>query len=257
MALVLPAIHPDICETQDPACAPVLPLDQVVAAMVRMNQMRAEALRLYTSVRKYHLTLDGLVHRRADMVAKMTYVWPDQKVFEIISESGSELMRNRVLKATMEAEKEGLRGDNRDRTAITPANYEFALDKVEGTPPVFYVLKLTPRINNKFLYKGRIWVDAQDFAVARIECEPAKNPSWWTKKNDITDTYRKIGDFWLPAHLESITDVRIFGRSVLTIDYKDYELLDARKLQTPSRRAEAHPQKSSETAPSLKFPRLG
>lgn len=244
-------VHPSLHAGDDKPAPPVLTLDQVVEGLGRMNRYRAEALKKYTSVREYHVKLDGIVHRHADMIARMAYVWPDQKTFQIVSESGSELMRSRVLKATMEAEKESLQKDNRERTTLTTDNYEFALDAVEGSPPVSYVLKATPRINNKFLFRGRIWVDPQDFAVTRVECEPAKNPSFWTKKNQITTTYRKVGDFWLPAHMQSVTDVRIFGRSVLTIDYKDYNLIDARKLQTPSQEAEAaHPQGGFENGSS-------
>jgi len=38
-------------------------------------------------------------------------------------------------------------------------------------------------------------LDGQDFAVVRMEGEPAKNPSWWTKRNAIHVTYEKIGEF--------------------------------------------------------------
>src|SRR5579864_6087584 len=85
-----------------------LAVDQVVERLTRMNLERSEALRSYSSVRVYHLELKGIVHQSADMVAKMTYHWPDQKEFTIISESGSELMRNRVLRAILTAEKEAM-----------------------------------------------------------------------------------------------------------------------------------------------------
>src|ERR1700687_59024 len=45
---------------------------QVVKRMVEMNRRRAEALRRYTSIREYHLELKGFVHKRADLVAKMS-----------------------------------------------------------------------------------------------------------------------------------------------------------------------------------------
>ncbi len=41
--------------------------------------------------------------------------------------------------------------------------------------------RVEPQTNNKLLFRGRIWVDAEDFAVVRIEAVPAKNPSFWTK----------------------------------------------------------------------------
>jgi hypothetical protein len=230
-----------------------LAVDQVVERMTRMNLERSEALRSYTSVRVYHLELKGIIHESADMVAKMTYHWPDQKEFIIVSESGSEIMRNRVLKAILTAEKEAMQKENRVRTALNTNNYELSLAGVEGSPQAkYYILEAKPKVKNKFLFKGKVWVDAQDFAVVRIEAEPAKNPSWWTRKNDITYTYQKLGDFWLPAHTQSITEVRIFGHTVLNIEYKDYHLTETRKLQT-ALKDEDHPQQkvTSGTLPSL------
>lgn len=219
-----------------------LTVSQVVELLNRMNRERSDALREYTSVRVYHLELNGIVHKTADMVAKMTYHAPDRKEFTIISESGSEIMRTRVLKGILAAEKESLTKENRERTALNEANYEITLEGVEGSPvPQYYVLHAAPRVKNKFLFKGKVWVDARDFAVTRIECEPAKNPSWWTKKNDITYTYRKVGDFWLPAHTQSLTEVRIFGHTELNVEYKDYELLDAKKLVTVTAGGPASP----------------
>jgi hypothetical protein len=34
----------------------------------------------------------------------------------------------------------------------------------------------------------------------------------------------KIGDFWLPAHNKSVTQVRLGGAATLTIDYTDYQI---------------------------------
>ena len=64
--------------------------------------------------------------------------------------------------------------------------------------------------------------------MARIEGEPAKNPSWWTKRNVIHVIYGKQGDFWLPVRNETVTQVRILGWSLLTIIYQDYQILETR-----------------------------
>jgi outer membrane lipoprotein-sorting protein len=236
---------------ENPIASP-LAVNQVVERMTRMNFERSEALRSYTSVRVYHLELKGIIHESADMVARMTYHWPDQKEFTIITESGSEIMRNRVLKAILAAEKEAMQKENRERTALNMNNYDLSLAGVEGEPqPKYYILEAKPKVKNKFLFKGKVWVDARDFAVTRIEGEPAKNPSWWTKKNDITYTYQKLGDFWLPAHTESITDVRVFGHTVLSIEYKDYHLIETRELQTALEDEQRPQQKvTSGTSPS-------
>jgi hypothetical protein len=44
-----------------------------------------------------------------------------------------------------------------------------------------------------------------------------------------------VGEFWLPARNETNTQVRIVGRSLLTIVYQDYEILNAGAVQiTPT-----------------------
>src|SRR5229473_2945125 len=64
------------------------------------------------------------------------------------------------------------RNEQRRQTAMGPKNYEFRLVTYERTGDQgFYILEVTPRIKNKFLFRGRIWVDGQDFAVASMEGE--------------------------------------------------------------------------------------
>jgi hypothetical protein len=90
-------------------------------------------------------------------------------------------------------------------------------------------------VNSKYLYKGKIWVDARDFAVTRIAAQPAKNPSFWVSHTEIDTHYAKFGDFWLPLHNESVTHVRFGGDAVLQIDYADYQINGANQVQN------AHP----------------
>jgi hypothetical protein len=42
-----------------------------------------------------------------------------------------------------------------------------------------YVLRVSPKSRSKYVYRGKVWVDGTDFAVRRIEAEPAQNPSFW------------------------------------------------------------------------------
>ena len=74
-----------------------------------------------------------------------------------------------------------------------------------------------------------MWIDATDFAVTRIEAEPAKNPSMWIKRTLIHHEYEKVGDFYLPALNRTVTDVRVGGQAVLTIHYLNYKLLPTEK----------------------------
>ncbi len=79
---------------------------------------------------------------------------------------------------------------------------------------------------------GKVWVDGTDFAVTRIEGEPALNPSFWTKKSEIHHEYRKIQNFWLPVRNESVSYIRLGGRAILTIEYTDYHVIEAPRPKT-------------------------
>jgi hypothetical protein len=202
-----------------------LSADEVIGRVVEMNNARAKALEGYSSVRTYHLECHCLSHKKADMVIRINYQAPNTKEFTIVSESGSGTVRNRVFKKLLEAEQESMRDENQQRSAITSENYTFQVSDYEKTDTgEFYVLDAQPRSKNQFLFRGHIWVNAKDFAITRLEGEPAVNPSWWTVKTDFKRRYQKIGDFWLPESNESETKVRTFGTAALTISYRDYQI---------------------------------
>ncbi|MFZ0761448.1 MAG: outer membrane lipoprotein-sorting protein [Candidatus Sulfotelmatobacter sp.] len=115
---------------------------------------------------------------------------------------------------------------------MSAENYSFTSAGYETTPQgAQYVLNLLPKTKNKFLYRGKIWVDAKDFAVVRIDAEPAKNPSFWIKRTEVEHRYVKVDGFWLPAenHTESV--IRLGGRAILSIEYKDYRIAKATRLR--------------------------
>ena len=205
-----------------------LTADEVVRRLVEKNEERAKALESYSGLRSYHLECHCLSHKKADLVVRTEYQAPNKKEFTIVSESGSGTVRDRVFKKLLEAEQESMREENQQRSAISPENYTFQLSEYQKTDTdEFYVLEAQPRTKNKFLFRGRIWVDAKEFAITRVEGEPAANPSWWTLKTNFTRSYQKIGDFWLPKSNESETKVRMFGTAVLSIEYHDYQVTQA------------------------------
>jgi len=209
--------------------APVaLTADEVIRRVVDKNEERAKALESYSGLRSYHLECHCLSHKKADLVVRTDYQAPNKKEFTILSESGSGTVRDRVFKKLLEAEQESMREENQRRSAISPENYTFQLSEHQKTDTdEFYVLEAQPRTKSKFLFRGRIWVDAKDFAITRVEGEPAVNPSWWTLKTNFTRSYQKIGDFWLPKSNESETRVRMFGTAVLSVEYHDYQVTQA------------------------------
>jgi hypothetical protein len=203
---------------------------QVVARMVARNQQRARELEGYRSRRHYHLDYTGVLgSRQADMVVDVLYHSPSEKQFSVVSESGSKWICNHVLRRLMQVEQENAQPGARARTEINPANYNFTLLRIDlgadGTP--YYVLQAEPRTENTYLFRGKVWVEGRDFAVARIEGEPARNPSRWTKQSDFHHEYERLDGFWLPAKNDTLTQLHLLGQSHLTIEYKDYQVTRA------------------------------
>jgi hypothetical protein len=200
-----------------------LSVDQVVDNLVRKNQERAQALLHSEGIRVYHLAYRGFPgDRDAEMTVRATYDSPSSKEFTVVSESGSKLIRDRVFKKLLESEKEAAQPAISSRTHLNRDNYTFELMRYEpSNAGGQYVLRVSPKSRSKYVYRGLVWVDGIDFAVTHIEAEPAQNPSFWTKKNEIRHEYKKVGAFWIPARNESVSYVRLGGRATLTIDYKD------------------------------------
>ena len=212
-----------------------LSTEDVVINLVRRNLERARALGAYQGTRIYRLEYRGFPSSRtAEMVVDVNYRSPGTKEFNVRSETGSKLLIDRVFKKMLQSEKEALTEENQRGVALNKDNYSFALlGQTETSGGTAYILSVRPRTQNKLLYRGQIWVDAQDFAVVRIEGEPAKNPSFWTKDTKIEQVYAKVGDFWLPRSNRSTTTIRLGGHAFFTVDYQDYQITAATPSSQP------------------------
>jgi len=207
-----------------------LSVDQVVDNLVRKNQERAQALVHSDATRVYHLVYRGFPgDREAEMTVEATYDSPSSKEFKIVSKSGSKLVQDRVFKKLLDSEKEAAQPAMSARTQLNHANYNFELVGYEPSQTGGqYVLQVSPKTRSTYVYRGKVWIDGTDFAVTRIEAEPAQNPSFWTKKSEIHHEYKKVDAFWLPSRNESISSIRLGGRATLTIEYKNYRVTDGR-----------------------------
>ena len=145
------------------------------------------------------------------------------QALRVVSEHGWKSAHKHVLHKMLASETETSLPNSRPKTRLVPQNYEFNLvgsDNIQGRPA--YVLEAFPKRSDKYLFRGRVWVDAQDYAVVRIEGQPAKNPSFWIHSTHFVAQYQKSGPFWFPSSTTSVTDARIFGTTDVNIRYFDY-----------------------------------
>jgi hypothetical protein len=213
LALDLPAKDP-----------PALPANVIVEKLMAASARRSAQLRGFEGTRFYRLQYHGFLGtREATMQVLVTFTAPDRRDFSVISQTGSKLLLNRVLLKLLDSEREAYR--NQSQIELSPANYEFDFIGIEKNGnDSCYVLGVRPRKENKFLYRGKIWIDARDFAVVRMQGQPAKSPSFWIRDTQIDTNWAKVDDFWLIQHNHSASHIRMGGMADLNIDYSDYQI---------------------------------
>jgi len=211
---------PLLARAQDTPSVPSA--DEVVARMGARDAQRQLATEGYAGMRKYTLENEGL-QQHAEMIVRVNGDPDGTKHFEIVSEAGWKAAHKHVLRKMLDSEAETSRPGERAKSRLSAENYDFQLVGVEavGDRPA-YVLELTPKRKEKYLFRGHIWVDTEDYALVRAEGKPAENPSFWTKSTHFVQNYGKSGVAWFPVSTQSATEVRIFGTTYLNIEYFDY-----------------------------------
>ncbi|MDX2152143.1 MAG: sigma-E factor regulatory protein RseB domain-containing protein [Bryobacteraceae bacterium] len=196
--------------------------DDILARMLNADRERSAAMKGYTGFRRYTFE-NKRVGKRAEVTVRVVCDSSGAKRFEVVSESGSGFVRKRIIGKMIDAEVEASRQGEREQTKIIPANYDFRLvgqEVLAGRNT--FVFEISPKAEHKFLIRGRIWVDAQDMVICRVEGQPAKNPSFWIKKVRVVQEYARAGAVWLPLANQSHAEARIFGATDVSIVYFDY-----------------------------------
>jgi hypothetical protein len=216
----------EVTESLSPLQAPLQSMtgDELFARLLEHNRLREVRLQRYSAIRSYDVANDsGKVC--AEELVREEYRAPDHKTFVTKSEKGSTLVRDLVLDRLIASESEASSGRAHRDSSIKPANYEFNLLGEQDVGPYHcVVVEARPKRKNKYLFEGKVWIDADDYAIVRIAGQPAKSLSFWITRADFVRQYQKIGNFWLPAKDETFVHMRLYGKKMLTIDHMDYAI---------------------------------
>lgn len=196
--------------------------EEIVNRMAAHDLARQASIEGYAGMRRYVLE-NHKFHKRAEMLVQVQGDRDGTKRFEIVSQEGWGGAHKHVLRKMLESETETSRPEMRARARLIPENYNFALvgtELVAGRAA--YVLEIEPKRNEKYLFQGRIWVDAEDYALVRAEGKPSKKPSFWTKEIHFVQIYQKCGPLWFPLSTQSVTEAHLFGTTDVSIEYLDY-----------------------------------
>ena len=154
--------------------------------------------------------------------------------YRIEREEGSDYIRNRVFRETLETERKMWAVGAPDAASVTPANYTFADGGFQ--PDGMAALNIKPRRKDVLLVDGAIFLRPGDGELLKIEGDLAKSPSFWTRRVRIVRHFQRFAGIRMPVSLDAVATVRWFGPSTFRAVY-EYETVNAERVGTPQLRA--------------------
>ncbi|MFY9689188.1 MAG: hypothetical protein WA369_11240 [Candidatus Acidiferrales bacterium] len=159
----------------------------------------------------------------AEEVVAVDYASPSTENFKVTSAKGSEFIRHHVFRRLIAREAKRIRAGGDGDGLINPENYTLEMVGTDQlADSACLIVHATPKHKKTELFDGQIWIDSQNFAIVKISGRLAKNPSFWVKQVDFVRDYRKVDGFWLVSSEKVVSEVRIFGKETLTVDYDNY-----------------------------------
>jgi len=184
----------------------------------------------YRAFRRMHAKSDRF--NQEGWVEAWTELSEGEFRYDIVSERGSDTIRNKVLKAILKREQE-LVADGQDKAALTADNYEFG-DIDESANGERYV-PLKPRRKDVVLVDGRMVLSSDGNDLLRVEGKLAKNPSFWTSLVNIIRHFAKVDGVRVPVATETVAKVKFAGNSRLDVVY-EYETINGRPVSVAAKR---------------------
>jgi hypothetical protein len=145
----------------------------------------------------------------------------------VLSEGGSEQIRNRVLRAALRAEEEVLLR----RRGTTPAAVDdYECGEVQMERSGLLRLPLRPKEKSRHLVIGDLFMQPATRDLVSVKGQLAKSPSFWISRVDVEWTYRRVHKQQvLPVSLQSTANVKMFGPSTFRMTY-DYESVNGEPI---------------------------
>jgi hypothetical protein len=192
------------------------------AVLARVNRIEG-----YTVTEHYAVYRgEDQTHPVAEMTVKTTYTREAGKSYEVISQSGSALVRRLGLDPLLENEKTINLPGNVEHSWIMSANYDMTLKPgsqiLDGRACLEFAI--VPKRKAPNLIVGSLSVDAKDFTIVRLEGVASKAPSVFAGQTHMMRQYAYVDGFSMATHARAESSTFLYGKTVVTIDYSGYQI---------------------------------
>jgi outer membrane lipoprotein-sorting protein len=191
-------------------------------------QARFESIAEFTVTEHYAVYRGkGATKPMAEMTVKTLYRREEGKSYTILSQSGPEIVQKMAFRTLLDNEKRINDPSKVQQSWFTSANYEMKLnpggpEKLDGRECL--VLAITPKRKAPNLIVGTLWVDAKDGSIVQIQGMASKSPSFWAGPTQMMRQYASVSGFAMATHARAVANSFLFGQTVVTIDYSDYQI---------------------------------
>jgi hypothetical protein len=202
-------------------------LETVIRGVDGSVKNRIDRISRYTVTEHYQVFRGKSDKPTAEMLVQTLYRKESGKSYTVLSQDGSSLWRNQVLGTLLDNEKKMSQPGNVETALINSANYEM---KLEAAPEEnlggrnCLVIDITPRRSSEYLFKGKLWVDAHDFAIVQLRGTAAKSSFFLAKAADVSRQYAEIDGLPMATHAEAVSGSALLGETIVKIDYSDYKI---------------------------------
>jgi len=220
-ALALPS------QTQPAASSSTqLTSQQIIQRIDDAVYRRFNAISGYTVQEQYNLYRNADPNPAAQETIKTTYTRSVGKEYIAIAQSGSAVLRSAVIDHVLAGEKEVNLAANREGALITSKNYDLDPQPgiVEKNSRQCILVTLKPLRKSTHLFTGKMWIDASDFTVVRLEGTPSESPSAFAGHTTVARDYIQVDGFSMATHAEAHSHSFLFGDTTLKIDYTNYKI---------------------------------
>jgi hypothetical protein len=166
-------------------------------------------------------------HPAAEMTVTDTYKKGVGKSYTIVSESGSPLIQRVGLNPLLDNEQKINLPGNIEKSWFISANYEMRLrpgGAVQLNGHSCYILDIRAKHKAPNLIDGSMWVDAHDGTLAQIDGMATQAASIFSGPAHMMRQYANVNGFSMAMHARAESNSAFFGRTVVTVDYSNYQL---------------------------------
>jgi hypothetical protein len=229
-ALFVAAIAASIV-TATLVAAPATPSSSQAASdtVSRFLESGQPPLKAYRARR--HLEASSRAGKMKAQLDAQTTLLPDGAFsFEVLNESGSNLLRQRILRAALLEEQDNHNSAKLAESDFTRENYDFLVQESTRDSDLVRI-SLAPRRRSQLLIDGAAFVRRDDADLVRIQGVLSKRPSFWTRKVEITRHYARVDGVRVPIEVRLDADVLLVGDSAFDMTYQ-YLAINGRPIAT-------------------------